>query len=157
MSKRLQFPLQKVLDVRRHFENQKALDLNRAQNHLSRVQNQLEQLERSKLQTMQRQYSQNNGDSQFQSLDLVRMRIEHGYLQQVNNQIKRQQGEVDHSRKRVDEKRTDLLKATKEKKMMENLKDHAIEQQKKAIRQEENKRADEIAINRNVRIKRGVL
>ncbi|KAA3617623.1 MAG: flagellar export protein FliJ [Calditrichaeota bacterium] len=131
------FPLQKLLNLKKYSEDQKAISLGQAQAALNKELYQLKTFEEMK-------NSLFNGDD-FISVNLNALRSSNEYLIQINNQIEQQKQKIALAEKEVDEKRTVLMKANQEKKSVELLKDN----QKQVFKKEANRvsqiKEDEVA------------
>lgn len=135
--KKFNFPLQKLLKLKKYREDQKAIELSHAQDRLNKEIYQLNVFEGTKKTLFA-------GDD-FMSVNLGAMRSSSEYLIQINNQIVRQKNKILFAEKEVNEKRPILMTANQEKKSVELLK----ENQQKAYKKEANRTAriieDEVA------------
>ncbi len=141
MSGRFIFPLQKVLDIRTHQEDQKAIELGQARHALYQEEQKLDHLRIKKSNTLQ----QSDQDLQ-QTVRLQQLQVLGTYLDQLNRQIKTKTEEIEQKSRIVEEKRIDLMKASKEKKKVEKLKERQKESYKKETSKRETKIIDEVAL-----------
>jgi len=95
MARAFRFSLQKVLDVRRHREEQKAIELGKANRTLQTEQNRLEKLNSEKEVHLNESNEGSNKRPNLQTL-----MINGSYLRQLSEQIDSQEIRVHHSKKR---------------------------------------------------------
>jgi flagellar FliJ protein len=140
MPKKFNFPLQRVLVVRQHEEEQKAIELSKARSILDRENEKLMNLANNKEEFF------DQGSRRRQRTDVHHLRLETDYLNQLNNAIFNQTRTVQKNEKAV-QKRTDELRAAIQKKrIVEILKEHKLEDYKTELSREQLKRDNEIAI-----------
>ncbi len=136
------FPLQKVLDVRQHVEDQRAIELGQAKQELFKEQNLLNHLKMLKDKALH-----TSEEEIAESLQLSKIQMLESYLIQLNEKIDKQKKIIKKKSEAVEKKRRELLKATQEKKVVEKLKERQLENHRKSVRLQENKMIDEVAIN----------
>jgi len=141
MAKTFQFPLQKVLDLREHKEEQKSIELGKAKAEMNRVQNKLDNLNTKKNDFL---------DAECESLntrtDLNSVRISAGYMHQLNTQIDQKNVSLKMKTKKVTQRREELLVAVKDKKIVKKLKERKQEEYHLDQRKYAAKRDDDVAI-----------
>ncbi len=142
MAKRFRFSLQKVLDLREHKEEQKAIELGKAKAELQKKEQILNQLSEKKDQQI-------NDTKWYQNEqpDLNSIRVAGSYVQQLNVAIKQTKQQIKKNNIKVAKKRSELLSAVQDKKIVEKLKEKKMKEYKKEILQQERKREDELAIS----------
>lgn len=138
MPKAFKFSLQKVLDVRKHKEEQKAIELFKAEQALN--------AEKSKLDTLKISKQKALDKKEEKKIDLTSIRIEHDYIVGLSDKIDKQTVQVQKVNKKVDKNRAHLIEAVKEKRAVEILKDRKQEIHKKEQNLEQAKVDNEIAI-----------
>ena len=143
MVKIFRFPLQKVLDVRQTIENSKAIALSRSQIQLSSDKAKLKNLNTKKDTYLD---SGTNSNSMHLALSLNDLKISTDYINQLNNMIQNQTGEVEKSNQIVDKDRNVLIEASRDKKVVEKLKEHHLERYVKDNRSRSIKQESEIAL-----------
>ena len=141
MAKRFRFGLQKVLDLREHKEEEKAIELGKAKAELQKKEQELNRLstEKERLMNETKWY-------QTEQLNLNAIRVAESYVEQLNKTIKLTKKQVNEKSKKVEIKRTELLSAVKDKKIVEKLREKKIEEYKREIAHQERKNEDELAI-----------
>lgn len=144
MAKFFNFPLQKVLDVRKHTEDRKAVELGLAQETLMKKKDKLDLLRKNKESVLK--------DVKLK-ISLGQLKIKSDYIEQINNMIQNQKAQVKKSTKNVAKKRDYLLEAVKDKKAVEILKDRHIENVRKTRKLAESKIENETAIRMVMRTK----
>lgn len=144
MAKSFNFPLQKVLDVRKHTEDRKAVELGLAQETLMKKKDKLDLLRKNKESVLK--------DVRLK-ISLGQLKIKSEYIEQVNYMIQNQKAQVKKSTKNVAKKRDYLLEAVKDKKAVEILKDRHIENVRKTRKLAESKIENETAIRMVMRTK----
>ncbi len=141
MAKAFRFSLQKVLEVRRHKENQKAIELGQARHDLFREKDKLIRLEDEK-----NSFFSTIGNEENGNMKVTALQINESYLTDLNEKIKHQHVSISEKEQVVEDKRQELLQVSKEKKIVEKLKDKQWESHKKDIRRQLTKFEDEVAI-----------
>jgi len=115
------FRLQKVMEARRSQEERKKQDVAVAQRTLDREKRRLLQL-RSQGQECRREMLERPAGP----LDIHREAMYRARFTCLMRDIDRQCEAVDHSRRRVDQERVALIERSKERKMLENLRDRGL-------------------------------
>ncbi len=146
MAKRFRFSLQKVLDLREHKEEQKAIELGKAKAELQRKQQELVRLKEEKDQQLSEASWQ-----QSEQPDLNAIRIAGSYVEQLNSAIRQTGQQVKEKDKRVAMRRNELMAVVKEKKIVEKLKEKKMAEYKNEVLRQERKNEDELAIRMSSR------
>lgn len=141
MSKAFHFPLQKVLNLREHKEEQKSIELGKAKAEMNKIQKKLDDLHVKK-----NDFLQDENRSQSRSTNLNSLRIKSGYMQQMNTSIEQNNVAMRDKKKKVKQRRDDLLVAVKDKKIVEKLKERKQEEHKMHVHKADAKRDDDVAI-----------
>jgi len=132
------FPLQRVLDVRKHLENQKAQELSIVRNKMHYEQQQLNEMKEKKLgQMVTREKGTVNMSEVFSRM---------AYVGQINKQISEQQKKMNSTQREIEKKRAVLNEAVKERKAVEILKEKHRLEFKKQENREYAKRENEVAL-----------
>ncbi len=143
MAKSFQFPLQKVLNLREIIEDSRAIVLKRSQAKLLQEKEELESLKEKK-NTMLNQ-EQNNGSTNG-SFSLRNIKISMDYISQLNDTIAHQMRRVRQTDEIVAKDRSVLIEASKNKKIVEKLRERRLEDYNKDCRRKETSKENEIAI-----------
>jgi len=143
MAKSFSFSLEKIIDVRKNIENKKAVELNKSKIVLKKKQNELDKLKGEKEKAIHNTLFNNE---KTDKLNINKLKINNDYLSQLNKNIESQKKNVNTSNKFVQENRNKLLFASKEKKVLEKLKEKAQLNYKKIKNMQENKAENEITI-----------
>jgi len=147
MSKAFNFSLQKVLDVREMVEDKKAMGLQKAQAETDQEKRILASIEAEKERVAHPEETQDSSEG----VSLQSLTTRSAYLDQLNDKIEDQSSQVSISEETAEEKRQEYIYATKEKMVLEKLKENHREVYKKKNNQIEIKEESEIAsrISRN--------
>jgi len=143
MAKKFQFSLKKVLDYRKNIEDEKAVELKKQKSELRQRQQKLTHIRNKKMNFLDGEKEQAEGRTRPYSY-----LISFGYKTQLNKRIDNKEEEVKKSKSKVQKRRSKLIKASKKRKILENLEEQRFEEYKEEYNQEEKKRLDEIAIRR---------
>lgn len=152
MAKSFNFSLQKVLDVRKHTENQKAIELSKARRALQKEEKKLDQLKKNKEDIMQ---NKDGAGKKEKSVDLNLLKVKNDYIVQLNDNIENQIGEVDRNDKIVNIQHEKLIQAARDKKILEKLKERKQEVHKKEANLDQSKKDNEISIRVSMQNKQG--
>jgi len=150
MSKAFNFSLQKVLDVRKHTEDQRSIQLSKSQQELQKDQDKLNELNQNKLKALE---NDSFGSTSQIEISLMELKVTNQYIEQINKEIIMQKSQVKKSSKNVEKNRDELLDAVKDKKVVELLKDRYSEKYKKVKNLEASKNENEIALRLSLRNK----
>jgi len=141
MPRAFTFPLQKVLDIRQHVEDQRAVELGQAKQELFKEQSLLNHFKMLKEKALH-----SSAEETAESLKLSTIQMRESYLMELNDKIEKQHKIIVRKSALVEKKRRELLKATQEKKVVEKLKERQLEIHRKSVRLQENKLIDEVAL-----------
>lgn len=134
---RFKFSLEKLLQIKKFAEDQKAIELAIAQ---AKLNNELQQ--KSTLTDTKGTFFKREN----QSPTLQQLKAGNDYLLQINRQISQTQQKIKSAEKKVDEKRRALTHANQEKKSVELLREKHLMAFKKAENQVAMKNENEIAL-----------
>lgn len=143
MVKSFHFPLQKVLDVRKIVEDRRAVALKNSQSSLNREKKQLDNLAQKKHAQLK---IDGNVCTDQVNISLNGLKVSVDYISQLNDKITSQIQVVEKSNEKMEEKRDVLIKASKEKKIVEKLREHQLTDYKIKNRKKESKEESEIAL-----------
>ncbi|HED09077.1 MAG TPA: hypothetical protein ENJ10_00175 [Caldithrix abyssi] len=135
------FKLQRLLDIRKHLENEKALEVHMAEMIVVEEKSTLEALETEKAELMARQ----TGDD---LVDITLTQMFHDYLRQKNNQIVEQDAKIREAQKKTDEKRRELVQRVQDRKSIELLKEKKYLEFKKEVNKKFAVFENEVALRR---------
>ncbi len=135
------FKLQRLLDIRKHLENEKALEVHMAEMIVVEEKSTLEALETEKTELMARQ----TGDD---LVDITLTQMFHDYLRQKNNQIIEQDAKIREAQKKTDEKRRELVQRVQDRKSIELLKEKKYLEFKKEVNKKFAVFENEVALRR---------
>ncbi len=141
MTKAFNFSLQKVLDIREMVEDTKAMDLQKAQAETELEQQKLSQVQTEKSDLVQGSRRTDDGGS----ITIQELSNRTAYADQLTEKIEQQGEAVATSQVKTDEQRQVYIKASKDKMVMEKLKEHHHEAYRKKINQDQVKVESEIA------------
>ncbi|NOZ08228.1 MAG: flagellar export protein FliJ [FCB group bacterium] len=143
MSRSFQFPLQRVLNVREIIEETKSLELKRSQSKLEIEKNQLKILKDRKDEMLsETRLKTKRGDR----LTLNSLQISSNYVSQLNESINGKKIAIDKSAQLVEKDRSEVLKASREKKIVEILKDQHLQRYIKDLNRAQEKEESEIGL-----------
>ncbi len=137
---RFRFRLQKVLEARRAFEDNAKRELGSAQRELTR-----QRRIRDNLITERRDFLVEMSERRKHRLPAQLYVEDIQYEWQLRLRIREQRNEVKKAERTVEQKREALVKAMKERKMMEKLRERHWERFKEKVKAEEFAFADEIS------------
>lgn len=141
MTKAFNFPLQKVLNVRTMVEDAKAIELQKAQAEIERERQNLSSIQAEKETAVQSDKTADTGGQL--SLHQLSNRME--YVDQLNEQIEKQGEVIARSQEDAEVQRQAFVQASKEKMVIEKLKEHHQEAFKKKSNQDQVKAESEVA------------
>ena len=141
------FRLQKVLEFKKHLEVMGMLELHKAQSEKTEDENVLNNLVRSKDDLLHRAKDQ---FTEQKKIDLNDLKLHFSYLDQLQNSIEHQNKTIKNLKTVVEQKRTTLNSAVKERKIIQTLKDQFDMRRKQEIKKAENEQIDEIAVRKNL-------
>jgi len=150
MSKAFNFSLQKVLDVRKHTEDQHSIELGKSQRKLNKEQQKLTELNQNKQKALE---NDSLGSASSVEISLMELKVTNQYIEQINTEIVKQKSQITKSSKNVEKNREELLDAVKDKKVVELLKDRYSKKYKKIRNLEASKNESEIALRLSLKNK----
>jgi len=131
MAGRFHFSLEKILKLRESLENSRATELERSRQALDKEENTFSDMQNEKERHLK---SKNRKNSRINLLDLS---ISEGYLETLNNGLDEQSKQVEKSRDKMNDDREKLTQASRDKKVMENLKDKRWQGYKRDLNKKE--------------------
>ena len=140
------FSYQKILDVRQIQEDQKSSEFASAKNELKIEKEKLSKLEKEKSTVMK-----NNVNNSQSSLDLLR---KNSFMNKVNENIDKQKVKIIKKERTLSNKKSELLEASKSKKIMDKLKESDLKKYKNEQNKNEQNQIDEISANIALKNKR---
>lgn len=149
MAGKFSFSLQKVLDLRKHHEEQAALDYSKKKAALELEKRVLQNLKNEKQEALD-----GNRNEQVH-IDLNRVIIAKDYILGLDGKIAIKKEDVKNKNEIADQSLRELTEKVKKKKIMEKLKEKQYEEHKKKNRLLENKLIDDVAI-RNAGRNKGI-
>ncbi len=147
------FPLQKVLEYRKHLENMRAVELGKKRAEHLKAEQTLQALNRQKEEMLEEATRE---ISEHKEIDLVRLKMQKEYLENLSERIGKQKADVRHLEKEVEKRREALNGAVKERKMVEKLKEKFTERVKAEAKHKEEIKIDEVAIRMKTAGNQGV-
>jgi len=146
MAKAFSFPLQKVLDMRQHTEEQKALELSKAQKELLEEKKKLVSLKEKKEKALEFSPSP-------EKVSVTDLKINKEYITQINDSLAHQNQRVRKSDQKVAVQREKLIDAVKDKKVVETLKEKQFDEFRRMRNLTELKQIDDVALRTTQRSK----
>jgi flagellar FliJ protein len=143
MPKKFNFSLENILKYRKSMENDRSINLNNRKIELEREESKLKQI--NELKEISLEKSRHSGGN----LNLLNRKIHYEYLEQMNQNIMKQNRSVQLSEARVEKARQSLQEETQRKKILEKLKDKQYENFKVNFRRQEEKDNSEAALRKN--------
>lgn len=140
MAAKFHFTLERILQLRQALENNRAVQLEESNQKLSRELNSLDTIKAEKEKQLNRRGTENG------QLNLFNLAVSGSYLESLNDGLEEQAIQVDKSRKNVDKKRADLLQASRDKKVLETLKNNRYDEYKHDVKKKELLLSSEIAL-----------
>jgi len=142
MTRNFNFSLQKVLDVREIIEETRAMALQKAQADTKSKQQQLQKTQDEKQSVVINPAEDRQSDADISLIDL---NARTAYLDQLSKKIEAEHESVTRSQARTDQRRVAYIQASKEKMIMEKLKERHHDRFKKKRNQDQVKDESEIA------------
>ncbi len=139
MTKAFNFPLQKVLDVRTMIEDAKAIELQKAQAETEREKQSLNQIKAEKDALI------NTSDNAQESVSLMSLNQRTAYSEQLDDKIEEQNQIIEKSEQETEEQRQAFVQASKDKMVIEKLKENHKDAFKKKANQDQVKNESEVA------------
>jgi len=139
MPKKFKFSLEKVLRYRKEIEDNQVIQLKHNIHKLEQNKTQLSNLENQKNNFL-------NSNSDKKNLKLNDRKILSDYIGQMSNEIQNQNIEVNKSFRQVEQSRKELENVTKDRKVLQNLKEKHFSTHSKETKMVEEKKINEIGI-----------
>ena len=137
--KRFNFRFQRILEIKERMEETRKIALGKVVAVLNKEQERLADLEQTQM--LCRQGGQELLSAQ---LDPSLLGLNMSYLQRLQREIREQQAQIQQVEKAVEEKRKELMEATKERRVYEILKERAGENYRRELKRQERIMLDEI-------------
>lgn len=147
MSKSFNFSLKRVLKFRLDQEDLKATDLKKSQHALKLEKNRLKHLQNRKSSHLGKTENLINNNK----ISLEKLKASADYLAQLNNKIASQDEKVEESNQEVSEIRNELIETSKNRKILEKLRDKHYMNFKEQNKKKERRIESEIALRRRTR------
>ncbi|GHV11553.1 hypothetical protein FACS189491_02970 [Spirochaetia bacterium] len=135
--KRFRFPLEKILDLRKHREQETEIELGRAIGELTEIENRIKALAVEKTKAARERFSPNNGVMEIQSYDLYIMRLD-----QTKDRLLEEAAKAEL---KVEAARTVYLEASRDRKVFDKLKEKRETEYRKEMFAGETKVLDDIS------------
>jgi len=143
MAKSFHFPLQKVLKFKKTIEDIQAIALKKSQLSLDKENGYLNDLAQKKENLLN---VKEDDDINSENLSLNKLQISSDYVSQLNDKISSQVKVVEKSYEIVDKERDDLIEVSKNKKIVEKLRERKLTSYLKNNRKKEMTKESEIAL-----------
>lgn len=140
MAKRFKWRLDTVKKAKERHEDQKKLALGKAQSAQNIEERALSELQRKRKDQQERLISNQSG-----KLNALDLQTAHAYIGSLSQKIEAQQAKVDAARNVTESRRSDLVKAVQENKVLENLRTRDHQSHRKEERKREQAETDETA------------
>jgi len=144
------FRLRQLLDLRRRAEEEKAIALATVEAEQQHSQFALQQLLSQEAAQLASMAEVGRG----QPLDPVNVEATRQYLQHLEDSIVQQRQQLAEVSARVEARRSELVEATREKRLLEQMEERHDESVAAAANRRENARIDELAAQRHQRLRR---
>ncbi len=141
MTKSFKFSLQKILDVRASIEDNKAIDLQKARAETERKKQSLASIHAEKDAIV----SPEAVNPRPENTSLQELSNRTAYVEQLTNKIEKQGEAVKKSQAETEARRIAFIKASKEKMVIEKLKDQHLEVYRRKLNQDQVKNESEVA------------
>lgn len=145
--KKFEFRLQRVLEIKEELEKQKERELGEAQKVVLDIIEKIENLNAIHLQCRQELEKKTSEEK----VDTIEMQNYYRYLKQIENNIERQLQLKFEAETELERRRVILIEASKERKILENLKERKISLYQEELNRFEQNIIDEIASNKFAR------
>jgi len=153
MTKAFEFPLERVLNVRQIIEETRSVKLRKSEVELEQEKQQLKELKSQRENQIQvGRRNSNPGDG----LTLNNLMVSRNYLVQLNDHIDGQKKNVAKSSAVVKNDRDEVIQATREKQVVEKLRENHLVDYRQSVRREEEKQESEVALRIAVNQDNGV-
>ncbi|GHU93032.1 hypothetical protein FACS189479_03590 [Spirochaetia bacterium] len=135
--KRFSFSLEKILDLRKHREQEAEIELGRAIGELTEIENKIKTLALEKTKAARERFSSNNTSIEIQSYDFYIMRLD-----QTRDRLLEEAAKAEL---KVEAARTIYLEASRDRKVFDKLKEKQGAEYRREILVEETKILDDIS------------
>ncbi|GHV65516.1 flagellar protein FliJ [Spirochaetia bacterium] len=135
--KRFRFSLEKILDLRKHREQETEIELGRAIGELTEIENRIKALAVEKTKAAKERFSLNNGAIEIQSYELYIMRLD-----QTRDRLMEEAAKAEL---KVEAARKVYLEASRDRKVFDKLKEKRETEYRKEMFAEETKVLDDIS------------
>ncbi len=151
MTKVFNFSLQKILDVRTSIEDNKAIDLQKARAETVRKKQSLALIHAEKNAIV----SSDSADPKPENVSLLELSNRTAYVEQLTEKMEKQGEAVRQSQAETEARRIAFIQASKEKMVIEKLKDKHLETYRRKLNQDQVKNESEVAsrISQNGKLK----
>lgn len=143
MTKRFKFSLQKLLEFRDRKENSQSQEFKNSHNDMVNEQNKLLDIQKQKLIAITESNDVDNGEGK---LILRRIKSSSSYINQLSTEIEQQEIVVQSRERNMEKAQQDLIEASKEKMIIEQLRDRHITEYTKHKNKNERKQENETAL-----------
>ncbi len=147
MSKSFKFNLEKIFKYKTDKEGLKAIDLKRSKEALKKEEQRLEKLNQKKYYYL----GQKEAVVKQEIISLEKLKAAAEYLDQLNHKINSQDEKVKASNQEVEQRRNDLLEVSKERKILEKLRERHYQKHLEINKKENEKKESEMALRRRTR------
>ncbi|GHT57672.1 hypothetical protein FACS1894109_10340 [Spirochaetia bacterium] len=135
--KRFRFSLEKVLDLRKHREQEAEIELGRAIGELTEIENKIKALAVEKTKAAKERFSPNNTSIEIQSYDL--------YIMRLDQTLDRLLEEAAKAELKVEAARAVYIEASRDRKAVDKLKEKRKTEYRREMLVEETKILDDIS------------
>ena len=136
------FSLQKVLNLRKFYEDEAKIELGRATGQLSEIEGKIMNIGRERARAANAQFAPGNSASMIQQYMY--------YLLRLDNTKEQLFKEAAMAELKVEEARNIFLEKSRDRKVLDKLKEKRQKEHRKEMQAEENKAIDDISRNRNL-------
>jgi len=143
MTKIHPFPLQKVLDYRQTVEDTKTLALQKSKADLQREEAKYGDLELRKNTVLENAQAEHQNT---EHISVTNLQQSTDYIAQLNTQLKQQSDQVRKSHQEVEEIMEKLLSASRDRKIIEKLKEKFVTESRREFLKKEEQKEGEVAI-----------
>ncbi|GHT53416.1 hypothetical protein FACS1894106_4240 [Spirochaetia bacterium] len=141
--KRFRFSLEKVLDLRKHLEQEAEIELGRAIGELTEIENRIKALAAEKTRAAKERFSLNNTAIEIQSYDL--------YIMRLDQTLDRLLEEAAKAELKVEEARAVYIEASRDRKAVDKLKEKQEAEYRREMLIEETKVLDDVSDGKRAR------
>jgi len=142
MSKVFRFPLQRILNFKDKIADEKSRHFQRSLAEVEREKRELVEIESTKTAALSEQRSLENEEQ----VSLRDIRLADSHVAQLNDRMEAQEQAIAQRRTEAENARQELLKATKEKRVIEKLRERQLAEHLRSERQRETVEENELAI-----------